>query len=155
MTKQKTKPCCNGYPYSITHNFGSLTTNGSICNICILYYKALLWYIPMHTHTLNTISSFWKNGFPGSIYSICICICSTCICNLFSMLLSPANETDIADISVAALCNGAIGNSGAIVKGTTLLGGRCYEGENVWPSPPHHYNVFFLLGRTGDSWIGG
>ena len=58
------------------------------------------------------------------------------------MLLSPSNETDIADISVAALCNGALGDSGAIVKGTTLPRG----GERM--TVPLHYTDLFLLGKA-------
>ena len=51
-------------------------------------------------------------------------------CSFFSpVLLSPANETDIADISAAARF--ATGDSEAFVEGTTLLGEAiCTRGEN-------------------------
>ena len=49
-------------------------------------------------------------------------------CSFFSsVLLSPANETDIADISAAARF--ATGDSEAFVEGTTLLGEAMYQGE--------------------------
>ena len=57
-------------------------------------------------------------------------------CSFFSsVLLSPANETDIADISAAARF--ATGDSEAFVEGTTLLGeatrgeNKATRGENV------------------------
>ena len=85
--------------------------------------------IPTHSHSAHNMKELLKMQFPLSLMNVKENPVTDC--SLFSaLLLTSSNEIDIADISAAALCNGASGDSEAFVKGATLLG-RGYEGENL------------------------
>ena len=89
--------------------------------------------IPTHSHSTHNMKELLKMQFSLSLMNVKENPVTDC--SLFSpLLLTSSNEIDIADISAAALCNGASGDSEAFVKGTTLLG-RGYEGENLANGP--------------------